>query len=129
MTHIMYMEILGFPGVSVLKNLSANIRYMIQSMGQEDPLEKEMSTHSVFLPGEFHEQRRLVGYSSWSCRVGHDWVSNTLLQYENIIQNGFKKQITYYFFLWYNKAPFFSDMIWTMLWNYRIGNKRKWIPL
>ena len=68
MTHIMYMEILGFPGVSVVKNLSANIRDMIQSMGQEDPLEKEMSTHSVFLPGEFHEQKSLVGYSPWACK-------------------------------------------------------------
>ena len=64
----MYMEILGFPGVSVVKNLSANIRDTIQSMGQEDPLEKEMSTHSVFLPGEFHEQKSLVGYSPWACK-------------------------------------------------------------
>ena len=27
--------------------------------------EKEMATHSVFLPGEFHGQRRLAGYSLW----------------------------------------------------------------
>ena len=33
MTHIMYMEILGFPGVLVVKNLSANVRDMIQSLG------------------------------------------------------------------------------------------------
>ena len=26
---------------------------------------KEMATHSVFLPGEFHGQRRLAGYSPW----------------------------------------------------------------
>ena len=26
----------------------------IRSLGQEDPLEKEMATHPVFLPGEFH---------------------------------------------------------------------------
>ena len=32
-------------------------------MGQEDPLEKEMATQSVFLPGEFHGQRSLAGYS------------------------------------------------------------------
>ena len=31
--------------------------------GWEDPLEKEMATHSVFLPGEFHGQRSLEGYS------------------------------------------------------------------
>ena len=28
-------------------------------------LEKEMATHSSFLPGEFHGQRSLVGYSPW----------------------------------------------------------------
>ena len=30
----------------------------------------------VFLPGEFHGQRSLVGYSPWSQRVGHDWATN-----------------------------------------------------
>ena len=31
----------------------------------------------VFLPGEFHGQRSLEGYSPWGHRVGHDWVTNT----------------------------------------------------
>ena len=35
----------------------------VQSLGQEDPLEKGMTTIPVFLPGEFHEQMSLVGYS------------------------------------------------------------------
>ena len=26
----------------------------------------------VFLPGEFHKWRSMVGYSLWGCRVGHD---------------------------------------------------------
>jgi len=30
---------------------------------QEDPLEKEMAPTPVFLPREFHGQRRLAGYS------------------------------------------------------------------
>ena len=33
------------------------------SLGQEDPLEEGMGTHSSFLPGESHEQRSLVDYS------------------------------------------------------------------
>ena len=37
----------------------------VQSLGQEDPLEKEMVTHSVFLPGESHGRRSLAGYSPW----------------------------------------------------------------
>ena len=47
----------------------------VRSLGWEDPLEKGMATHSsilVFLPGEFHGQRSLVGYSPWGRRAGHD---------------------------------------------------------
>ena len=40
----------------------------VQSLGQEDPLEKEMATTSVFLPAESHGQRSLVGYSPWGCK-------------------------------------------------------------
>ena len=35
----------------------------VQSLGWEDPLEKEMTTTPVFLSGEFHEQKTLKGYS------------------------------------------------------------------
>ena len=35
----------------------------VQSLGQKDPLEKEMQSTPVLLPGEFHGQRSLVGYS------------------------------------------------------------------
>ena len=47
----------------------------VQSLGQEDPLEKEI-THSVFLLGRSHGQGRLVGYSPWGCkRIWHNWVT------------------------------------------------------
>ena len=35
----------------------------IRSLGQEDPLEKEMQSTPVSLPGESHGRRSLVGYS------------------------------------------------------------------
>ena len=35
----------------------------VQSLGQEDPLEKEMATHSSILAWELHGQRSLEGYS------------------------------------------------------------------
>ena len=35
----------------------------VLSLGPEDPLEKEMATNPVFLPGKSHGQRSLVGYS------------------------------------------------------------------
>ena len=49
----------------VKKNLPAMPETLVRSLGREDPLEKGIATHSVFLPGESHEQRSLVGYSPW----------------------------------------------------------------
>ena len=47
----------------------------VRSLGQEDPLEKGIST-PVLLPGEPYGQRSLGGYSSWGCQwVGHDLVT------------------------------------------------------
>ena len=37
----------------------------IRSLGWEDPLEKEMVTHSSILAWESHGRRSLVGYSPW----------------------------------------------------------------
>ena len=37
----------------------------VRSLGWEDPLEKEMATHSSFLAWETHGKRSLVGYSPW----------------------------------------------------------------
>ena len=40
----------------------------LRSLGREDPLEKEMATHSILLPGESHGGRSLVGYNPWRCK-------------------------------------------------------------
>ena len=45
----------------------------VQSLGWKDPLEKGMITYSVFLPGESHGQRSLMGYSPW----GHKELDTT----------------------------------------------------
>ena len=58
----------GFPGGSVAKNLPAMQEpqeTQVQSLGWEDPLEKGMEPTPVFLPGESHGQRGLVGCSPW----------------------------------------------------------------
>ena len=47
----------------MVKNLPAMQETWVQFLGQEDPLEKEMATHSNILPGECHGQRSLAGYS------------------------------------------------------------------
>ena len=45
----------------------------VWSLNREDLLEKEMATHSIFLPEKSCGQRRLVGYNPGGCkRVRHD---------------------------------------------------------
>ena len=51
-----------------VKNLPAVWKNWVQSLGQEEPLEKGMATYSVFLPGEFHGQSSLTSYSPWGCK-------------------------------------------------------------
>ena len=60
----------------MLKRLSIMQETRVQSLGQEDPLEKGMATHSstiawkipVLLLGKSHGWRSLVGYSPWVCK-------------------------------------------------------------
>ena len=59
-----YILISGFPNGSVVKNLPAVPETQVRSLGQEDPMEEEMATHSSILPGESHGLKSLVGYSS-----------------------------------------------------------------
>ena len=40
----------------------------VQSLGWEDPLGKEIATHSSFLSEKSHRQRSLVGYSPWGSK-------------------------------------------------------------
>ena len=88
-------QYLGFPGGTSGKEPACQCRRhnktRVRSLGREDPLEKEMATHSsvlawelpwvgkipwrgewlptpVFLPGEFHGQRNLAGYSPWGLK-------------------------------------------------------------
>ena len=49
----------------MVKNLPANAGGLGSIPGLGDPLEKEMATHSIFLPEESHGQRSLAGYSPW----------------------------------------------------------------
>ena len=58
----------GFPSGSVVKNLPAMQEAQemwVQSLGREDPLEKEMATHSSILAWDILGQRILVGHSPW----------------------------------------------------------------
>ena len=65
-------ERMGFPGSTSDKEPNCQCRrheMKVLSLGQEDPLEREWQPAPVFLPGEFHGQRSLVGYH----RVAKSW--------------------------------------------------------
>ena len=51
--------------VQLVKNLPAMRETWAQPLGWEDPLEEGLATHSSILPGKFHAQGSLVGYSPW----------------------------------------------------------------
>ena len=57
-----------------VKNLPAMQKTQVQSLDWADPLEKEMATPPVFLPGESYGRRSLAGYiqSMGSQSVQHD---------------------------------------------------------
>ena len=50
------------------KHLSIMWETRVRSLGQEDPLEKEMATHSSTSAWKIHGWRGLVGYSPWGCK-------------------------------------------------------------
>ena len=58
----------AFLGAQMVRNPPAMQETQVQSLGQENPLEKGMAHTPVFLPGEFHGQRSLAGYSPWGRR-------------------------------------------------------------
>ena len=57
----------------------------VQSLGGEDPLEKDMATHSSILVWKIHGQRSLVGYSPWGRKeldtTEHAHTANNLLNH------------------------------------------------
>ena len=64
---------MGFPGGSAVKNLPAMQETWVLSLGREDPLEKEMATHSSILAWEIPWTEEPGGLQSMgSQRVRHD---------------------------------------------------------
>ena len=61
----------------MVKNLPAMQETQVQSLGQEDPLEKVMATHSSILAWKIPWAEEPGGLQSVGLqRVGHSWVTN-----------------------------------------------------
>ena len=64
---------MGFPGGSVVMNLPASQEMQVQSLDQEDPLEKEMATHSSILAWKIPWTQKPGGLQSMGLqRVGQN---------------------------------------------------------
>ena len=60
--NVLVTHILGFPGGSVVKHLPAMQETRIRSLDREDPLQKEMATHSS-----------IAWTVSWTEKFGGEW--------------------------------------------------------
>ena len=58
-----------------IKNLPAMNETRFDSWVRKIPWRRKWQPTQIFLPGESHEQRSLVGYSPWVTGVGHDLVT------------------------------------------------------
>ena len=68
-----HLRRLGFPGGSMVKNPPAKQETWVRSLGREDPLEKEIATHSNILAWIIPWTEKTGGYSLRGCkRVQHD---------------------------------------------------------
>ena len=64
-----YKFVWGFPDSSMVKNPICNVeRLRFSSWVGKIPWRRAWQPTPVLLPGEFHGQRSLAGYSPWGCK-------------------------------------------------------------
>ena len=72
-TERLSLSLLVFPVAQMVKSLPATQETQVQSLGQEDPLEKEMASHSSILAYRIPWTEEPGGLQSMELqRVGHD---------------------------------------------------------
>ena len=74
---------MGFPDGSAVKNWPANAETWVQSLGREDPLKKDMTTHSSIRTWEIPRTKEPGGLQSMgSQKVTHDFTTTTTMKSE-----------------------------------------------
>jgi len=69
MSNISLFIEMGFQGVSVVKESAfQSRRCRFNPWVRKIPWRRKWQLTPVFLPGESHGQRRLLGYSPWGCK-------------------------------------------------------------
>ena len=67
---------MGFPGGAWWR---IHLPMQMQERVGKVPWSRKWQSTPVFLPGKFHGQRSLAGYSSWGCRVWCDWAHISII--------------------------------------------------
>ena len=93
----------GLLVAQMVKTLPALQETWVRSLGWEISWKKRWRLTPVFLPGELHGQRSLVGYSPRTHRVGHNWATNTHIGKEPTCQC--KRHKRHRFDPWVRKIP------------------------
>ena len=76
----------------MVKNLPTMWKTQVRSLGQEDHPEKGMATHSNILAWRIPRTEEPGGLQSIGLqRVGHDWVTNTLMRFYSLRLQLFKE--------------------------------------
>ena len=90
----------GFPGGSVVKNLPAKQEMWVQSLSLEDPLEKEMTTHSSILA-----RGNPMDRGAWQAAVSgvtksQTWISNytAAVEFKNgdCVESSVRKSVVFF---------------------------------
>ena len=84
---------MGFPDGSAGKESACNTGDADSIPGLGRSLKEEMATHSSILPGEFHGQGSLAGYSPWGHKESDMTEQLTLTQSSRQYGTGTKTEI------------------------------------
>ena len=117
---------MGFHSGSAVKNpptMQEPQETWLQSMGQEDPLEKGMATHSSILAWRIPWTEEPGGLQSIELQeVGHDW--NDFAHTHSLENDKQPKELNWFLILWFDlnvkkreisKPTLKSSTIWTIL--------------
>ena len=88
---------MDFPGGLVVRNLPTTQETQVQSLDQEDPLEKKLATHSNILAKELpqtEEPCRLqsTGLQSWTWLSDYTTTTTNVVYLYNVMQFGHKRE-------------------------------------
>ena len=120
----------------LVKNLPAVQETQVQSLGWEDPLEKEMANHSSILAWKIPWTEEPGGLQSMGLpRVRHDWVTNTFSLSLSLPNQSWVPRLLISYcallsrsVLFNTLRPYGDEMLWDMfLWRHSPKNKRVYL--